>query len=451
VSVAQPQLPRPTAEAAWRSGADAAWLAVAFLLGGALALALAQSPPPLSLVVLGGIGLLALLGLALVRYAAVVALGFVLFGIVFVEPAPPDVVFAVAIAVAIVTGRMHLRRIPTAIVLLLGFFLVLNVASAAASTYPGEAGRFFLVTAYLVVFSVWLTAWIDSESRMRLVLRALLVAAVFSAVVGTLAPFLPLAAADSWHNDGRAKAFFEDPNVFGPFLVFPALILVEELLQPRLLRSGRAMKLALLFVLSIGVLFAYSRAAWLNAAVAALTMFAVFALRRGGGRKAFVLVGTMAAALIVLFGAIVVSGSGEFFEERARFQQYDEDRFAAQRAGVELAASHPFGIGPGQYEEVVGYAAHSTYVNALTEQGFLGLLTVVLLFLVTLAAATRNAVAGRTTFGIGSATLLAAWCGTLANSVFVDTLHWRHLWLIAALIWIGAMIGPGRSRATSFL
>ena len=153
MSVAQPQLPRPTAEAAWRSGADAAWLAVAFLLGGALALALAQSPPPLSLVVLGGIGLLGLLGLALVRYAAVVALGFVLFGIVFVEPAPPDVVFAVAIAVAIVTGRMHLRRIPPAIVLLLGFFLVLNVASAAASGYPGEADRFFLVTAYPVPFS----------------------------------------------------------------------------------------------------------------------------------------------------------------------------------------------------------------------------------------------------------------------------------------------------------
>ena len=79
-------------------------MAVAFLLGGALAIALAPSPPPLSLVVLGGIGLLSLLGLALVRYAAVVALGFALFGIVFVEPAPPDVVFAVAIAVAVVTG-----------------------------------------------------------------------------------------------------------------------------------------------------------------------------------------------------------------------------------------------------------------------------------------------------------------------------------------------------------
>ena len=37
--------------------------------------------------------------------------------------------------------------------------------------------------------------------------------------------------------------------------------------------------------------------------------------------------------------------------------------------------------------------------------------------------------------GIGSTALLAAWAGILANSVFVDTLHWRHLWLVAGLIW----------------
>jgi len=28
---------------------------------------------------------------------------------------------------------------------------------------------------------------------------------------------------------------------------------------------------------------------------------------------------------------------------------------------------------------------------------------------------------------------MAAWCGLVANSFFVDTLHWRHLWLVAAL------------------
>jgi hypothetical protein len=55
----------------------------------------------------------------------------------------------------------------------------------------------------------------------------------------------------------------------------------------------------------------------------------------------------------------------------------------------------------------------------------------------TLVLASRNAVLGRETYGIGSTALLAAWCGLLANSVFIDTLHWRHLWLLAGLIWAG--------------
>ena len=54
----------------------------------------------------------------------------------------------------------------------------------------------------------------------------------------------------------------------------------------------------------------------------------------------------------------------------------------------------------------------------------------------TLIAGLRNAVAGRGTHGIGSAALLAAWCGLVVNSAVIDTLHWRHLWLVAALIWV---------------
>jgi hypothetical protein len=48
-----------------------------------------------------------------------------------------------------------------------------------------------------------------------------------------------------------------------------------------------------------------------------------------------------------------------------------------------------------------------------------------------------NAAAGRDTYGIGSAALLAAWCGLVVNSFVIDTLHWRHLWIVAALIWAG--------------
>jgi hypothetical protein len=64
--------------------------------------------------------------------------------------------------------------------------------------------------------------------------------------------------------------------------------------------------------------------------------------------------------------------------------------------------------------------------------------TIVALLAGTLALALGNAAAGRDAHGVGAAVLLGAWCGLLANSAFVDTLHWRHLWVVAALIWVAA-------------
>ena len=70
----------------------------------------------------------------------------------------------------------------------------------------------------------------------------------------------------------RARALFEDPNVYGPFLVPIALIMIEETMQPRLLRSRRSLKLLALLVLMIGLLFSYSRGAWINFAIGAVVM-----------------------------------------------------------------------------------------------------------------------------------------------------------------------------------
>ncbi len=77
----------------------------------------------------------------------------------------------------------------------------------------------------------------------------------------------------------------------------------------------------------------------------------------------------------------------------------------------------------------------------IAEQGPLGLAAWLTLCLTTLGLAIANALAGRRSGGIGSAALLGAWCGLLFNSVVVDTLHWRHLWVVAGLIWAGALVG----------
>ena len=88
-------------------------------------------------------------------------------------------------------------------------------------------------------------------------------------------------------------------------------------------------------------------------------------------------------------------------------------------------------------------------MRALAEEGVLGAVALLGVMLGTLLLAARNAALGRDTFGIGSGPLLAAWCGMLVNSFVIDTLHWRHLWLLAGLIWAGTAAEGVRSQLSS--
>jgi O-antigen ligase len=275
------------------------------------------------------------------------------------------------------------------------------------------------------------------------VLLAYLAGATVSAAVACLALVAPFPGAEAFVDGPRAQGLFKDPNVFGPFLVPAALILMEETVAPRLLRVGLAAKLALLSVLTVGVVFSFSRAAWLNLAVGTLVLFLVLALRRGGGRRATTLLLVTLVAGGALVGVVAATGSLGFLTERAALQDYDTQRFDTQASGLEVAAEHPLGIGPGQFERISELSAHSTIVRALAEEGVAGAALILGLLLFTLGFAARNVALGADTYGIGSAALLAAWCGLLANSFFVDTLHWRHLWLVAALVWAGTALRSG--------
>ena len=413
--------------------AAAAGLLIAAFLG----VALSRYPPTLELAAAAGIGLVAVLALALISLAAAAALGFALLGVVLFEPAPTDLVFFVVIAVALVTGRFDIRRVPAAVVGIIGTFLALNLVSAVEVVDVERALIFFATTVYVAVFGLWVAGWVSSRGRARIAAGGYLVAAVVAASLGLLALFLPVPGRDLIVAEGRVVALFKDPNVFGPFVIPAALILVEETLRPRLFQLRRVLKGLLLLVLALGVLFSYSRGAWANLAVGLAMLLLVLALRRGGGHKVVLALLLVLVAGVLVAGAVSVSGSGDFLAERARVQSYDADRLGAWLAGLEPAQRYPFGVGPGQFEALASISAHSTYVRVLAEQGLPGLIAFSALMIFTLGAALGNAVSGRDTYGIGSAALLAAWCGLIVNSFVIDTLHWRHLWVVAALIWAG--------------
>jgi O-antigen ligase len=441
MSVLQPVVVRTAPGPAIRAARTVAWLVPLMLLGALIAFVLIGHPPPsLKLIVGGGIALLGVLTLAITRFDSAVFLGFLLMSIVWVQPGPPDIVFAVVFAVAVASGRMRLRRLPMSVGILVAGFVFLNILSATFVVDPPAAERYFGITLYLAFFSIWLAGYLDSAQRARRVLVGLLVTGVITGGAACLALYVPgVPLANRLTGAQRAQGLFHDPNIFGPFMALLALFVLEELLQPRLLRIHRFWKFAILVVLGSGVLFSFSRAAWLNAAVGVFAMLVVFALRHGGGQRAMMILVTLLAALAALAVFVSVSGSATFLSDRARLQSYDTSRFSAQETGLRLVATYPFGVGPGQFESYVTISAHSAYVRALAEQGVLGLATILALIVATLVFAGRNAVIGRDTYGIGSAALLGAWCGLVANSAFVDTLHWRHLWLVAGLIWAGTM------------
>jgi O-antigen ligase len=414
--------------------------ALALVLASAVfGVVLADNPVPTSLAIAACLGLAMLLALAVTRYETAVALGVLLLGVVAVEPAPPDAIFAVVMAVALVTGRFRIDRAPLSILALCGVYIVLNIASAVEAVDPARAGLYLAITLYLTIFAIWFTGYLDSVRKARGVVIAYLAGAVICAAISSIALFFPVPGADLLTVEGqRVKALFEDPNVYGPFLIPIALILTEEILTPRLLRMRTSTKVVLLVVLLIGLLLSYSRGAWVNFVLAAMTMLGVLVMRRGGARRAVGLLVVLVLAGVAIGAVLAVSGSLEFLEERARLQSYDSERFAAQRRGIAFGEENLLGIGPGQFEVRAPVPSHNLYVRALSEQGFLGLFAILAIILATLVLALRNAVLGRDTYGIGSAALLGAWVGIAIESFVIDSNHWRHLFVVAALIWVGA-------------
>ncbi|MDP8904261.1 MAG: O-antigen ligase family protein [Chloroflexota bacterium] len=407
-------------------------------IGTAIAVILAERSVPLMSAVAASGAFLALLAVAIGKYEAAVVLGLVLFGVVVIEPAPTDIVLAVVIIVALATGRFDLYRVPPAVVLAVAAFVALNLVSLVQIVDTGSGMRFVVITGYLVLLALWIASYVRSHASARLVVVGYLVAAVVSAAVGVLALFVAFPGHESLliHGD-RARGFFKDANVFGPFLIPPALLLIDDMMSPRLLPLRQLSKAVLLPMLLFGILGSYSRAAWASFLVGFAVLCLFYVLRPNASKR-------MALLLIVTFaiGSAAVAGVAatgtERFEGRVGLQWYDVQRFRAQSEGVRLAGEHPLGVGPGQFEIYAPRSAHSTYLRAAAEHGILGLLAIVTLFGATLWFAARTALMRAETYGIGSAALLGSWCGLLLSSAVVDTLHWRHLWLVAGLIWASA-------------
>ena len=377
----------------------------------------------------------------------VVAFGvaFVLLGIVDVQPAPVDAFFALLIATTVATVRTR-PNIPAFVGVPLAAFVLLTIISITNAVDLKRAISFEGITLYMVVLGVWLS-WAFAKRRwVRVGMKWYVIGTVVSAALGPLALYGHLSSRLVYENS-RAMGLFKDPNVYGAFLVPAAIILLDEIAEPRLLGWRRRTNVALFAIVSLGVVVSYSRAAWLNYAIAVLTLVFVQSNRRGGLRRAARSIGILVGCALAGLAMLAATGSLSFLLERSHLQTYDQQRFSNQDVAFSDMFRHVFGFGPGQTEILRPLSTHSSFVRAAFEQGFLGLAMLVLVMVTTLICAVRLARHTVEVNGVGTGALLGIWLGQVANSFFIDTLHWRHLWVWAALIWCSYTLMERRESA----
>jgi O-antigen ligase len=428
----------------------AAALVAACGVAGALAVRTESMPSQLVVALpLAAVAAALVFAAASIRPAAAIALAFVLLAVVTTDPAPVDLVFALVIAGSI--GIVPPPAVPGFVAVPVVLYVAVTLASAMNANDTGRALQFAAITVYLVILAVWLTGVFRVERLARVAIQAYLVAATLSAGLAALALYVGFPGSDQFLYDNlRAEGLFQDPNVFGAFLVPAAAILLDAVGRVGLRSRRGRVSAAAFVVVSVGVVIAYSRAAWLAYALAMATVVVVQALRRGGpraaARSASLLACGAAGALLILS----VTGSLQFFHQRSALQGYDSERFQTQESAFELMTTHVLGFGPGQTEVELRYSTHSLYARTAYEQGLFGLALVAVILLVTLWCALVAATRARVVFGVGTAALLGSWIGLIVNSAFIDTLHWRHLWVVAALIWAAYVATEGRRAVTGF-
>lgn len=363
-------------------------------------------------------------------------LAFVASAFVFIEPAPFDLILLGLLAVTLLRDDL---RWPVYVLLpafAINFLLIGTVASIGWAEDVARALWYAGVTLYLIVSWFMLVALLAryGAAALRALFEGYTVAAVISSIAAIAAFFQVGPGREFLTLNDRPKAFFKDPNVFGPFVIPVVLYSILRFESART-RSERLLWSGVFLLTSFAVLISFSRAAWMNHAVS-LVIFLVLKNGVPFRFQTFVRLGGFAAAgMIGLLLMLQIPQVAAFLPQRTGLQDYDSQRFATQSAALEEITEAPMGIGPGQSETFYNHATHSLYLRVANENGLIGAAGFFIFLLFTLGRAIGGAFSSRQQGSGMAALILAVLAGILLNSIVIDTLHWRHLWLICALPW----------------
>ena len=376
--------------------------------------------------------------------------------IVFMEPSPYEVTSLLTIVVFVITGLTLRPALMPLIVLLLLYNTGFSLAVVQVSS-ENKPVIWVLVSWYLSTTAIFFAAVLQTNTaeRLSMLMRGTVMAAAASSLIAILAYFRLLGPlSDIFLLYDRARGAFNDPNVLGAFLILPAMLTLQRVLNGRL---GEAMRASLLLgLIGIGVLLTFSRAAWGQFAfTAALVMLFTFITSRSPNERMRIVLIAIAGVILtalVIAALLSLDRVADLFKERASLEQsYDVGhlgRFGRHILGAQIALDQPFGIGPLQFHKIFPEDPHNTYLNSFLSGGWLSGVVYLTTTLMTLVLGFRYvfiATPWRPTY----LAIYSAFVGTAGESILIDSDHWRHYFLLLGTIWglMAVSRSYGRDRA----
>ncbi|MFK0383233.1 polysaccharide biosynthesis O-antigen ligase family protein UppF [Agrobacterium sp. NPDC090273] len=369
-----------------------------------------------------------------------IAFGVFLSGFVISEPAPYELMMVGQVALWFLLGL----RLSRTVVILLSLLLAFNVGGYLSLTTMAnldEGPLYLAVSTFLALTSVFYAAIIeDKYQRLLLIFRAWLAAALITSMLGILGYFHALPGFEVFTLYDRAKGAFQDPNVFGPFLVAPSLYLIYGLLTGKTMHAP--WRITGLLVLALGIFLSFSRAAWgLFLFSAVLLVFVMLLKERTSAFRLKILVLFLLAVAFMVAAVIIAlqfKQVADLFSNRASaVQSYDGGhlgRFARHYLGFLMAMEHPLGIGPMVFDDIFPAAEHNIWLKSLTTHGWFGFVIYLAMVCWTIAAGFNNLLRERP----WQPFLIIAWVTFVGHVLIgnvIDTDHWRHFFLLLGVIW----------------
>lgn len=384
--------------------------------------------------------------------SGLIALGVFLSGFVISEPAPYELMLVGLVGIWFLLGLRISRNTGVLLALLLTF----NVGGFLSLTQMKDmAGGplYIAVSTFLALTSVFYAAIIeDDHRRLKLIARAWTAAGLLTSLLGIIGYFGLLPGFGIFTLYDRAKGAFQDPNVFGPFLIAPSLYILYGLLTGRMVHI--IPRVAGLLILALGVFLSFSRAAWaLFLFSAVLLVFIMLLKERTTAFRLKILTLSLAGA-VLLVAALVIALQFEqvsnLFLSRTRLvQEYDGGhlgRFARHRIGFQMVMESPLGIGPMVFSTMFPEAEHNIWLKSLTTHGWLGFVAYVTLVITSVIAGFRLLLRDRP----WQPYLMIAWIVLIGHVLIgnvIDTDHWRHFYLLVGIVWGCAGLEYKHNRA----